>query len=85
MGYEPYQASFDGYGPPPGFDDMEEVSAPGTTDPVVGTIPPAVSTSVPGLAGEMNVKPPGEEQEEDDMDDLRMLGIDVDDVAVVRR
>lgn len=81
MGYEPYQMSFDNYVPPPGYEDMEEIVS-------AGNVPVEESNSVtaePQPTAAASNDTDETENVEDDMDDLRMLGIDLDDVAVVRR
>ncbi|CAL8110856.1 unnamed protein product [Orchesella dallaii] len=86
LGYQPYQQSFDGYAPV-GYEELDD-GPPGVGDGsssagAIRAAPP------PASAGELqkdkpdvverDPPPPGD----DDMDDLRMLGIDVDDTAVV--
>lgn len=71
MGYQPYQQSFDGYAPV-GYEDLDD-GPPGVSDGK-----PAAAPSDGDKAAEEEPLPPG-----DDMEDLRMLGIDVEDTAVV--
>lgn len=75
MGYQPYQQSFDGYAPV-GYDELDD-GPPGVGNDNVGA---SRSTDIASQEdAEKDPPPPGD----DDMDDLRMLGIDVEDTAVV--
>jgi len=81
MDYQPYQQSFDGYAP---YEELDD-GPPGVGDgpPGVAPIkapPTMLENARPDKVDEKDPPPPGD----DDMDDLRMLGIDVDDTAVVK-
>jgi hypothetical protein len=89
LGYQPYQHSFDGYGPVSGYEELDDgppgESAGAAKEP---------ESQIPAVTEELQLAPkpeiPAEPQPaakeappgDDEMDDLRMLGIDVDDVAV---
>lgn len=75
MGYQPYHQSFDGYAP---YEELDD-GPPGVGDEPPGTGVPIKVPSMTEKQLENNPPPP-----EDDMDDLRMLGIEVDDTAVVK-
>jgi hypothetical protein len=89
LGYQPYQHSFDGYGPVSGYEELDD-GPPGESAGAAKE----TETQVPTIAEEVQPAPKPEIQAEpqpavkeappgdDEMDDLRMLGIDVDDVAV---
>ncbi|ODM95175.1 hypothetical protein Ocin01_11509 [Orchesella cincta] len=87
LGYQPYQQSFDGYAPV-GYEELDD-GPPGVGDDSSSVGAARQSTATASSGGEQQMEktdvvdrdppPPGE----DDLDDLRMLGIDVDDTAVV--
>jgi len=93
----PYGAysGYEGYGTMGGQAGYEQLDdgPPGVSDSMM---PPGIAVPPPALP-DLSVPPPGvttqatEDKEEpppgteDDLDDLRMLGIDVDDTAFVRR
>ncbi|XP_021945906.1 uncharacterized protein LOC110844093 [Folsomia candida] len=83
--YEPYQMPFDGYGA--SASDMEEISVAGNVPAVENPVADKHEKDKMETSSSSTLKTVAglETGDDDDMDDLRMLGIDVDDVAVVRK